>query len=310
MKLFKKIVIQILLLTCLSVQANDEIKIIMPYAPGGATDNAGRVIQRALESDLNRNVVVEYKLGSGGAIATAHALAAPKSEKILLLDAIGMITNRIKNPTPLESFGLVHVASIGVVQSVLVVPAKSKIKTYNDFLNESNKAPLSFGSAGIASVSHLIPTVVGHKLDRTFIHIPYKGQAEVMPGLINGDLEFGIIHWTTVMPFIKNNTVIPLAVTSTKRLPQLKNVPTFTEKNISGLNTYGEISVFTNQTFGSADYTMLSDAIKRILKDAKVVAALEETGLDMSNLKFNDPDFIINSKIRLEKDLKNTKLFN
>ena len=151
--------------------------------------------------------------------------------------------------------------------------------------------------------------VIGARTDRSFIHVPFKGQSAVLPFLISGDIDFAVINRTTAMPLIEGKMATPVAVVAHTRLKEMPNVPTLSERGVKGLEHYGWFAAFTNQSMGSENYNVLSAALKTVLADPLVIDSLAKIGLTKAaGYKHNDPAFIETEKKRFTNNIKGVKL--
>ena len=126
---------------------------------------------------------------------------------------------------------LVPVSFIGHVQMILVTGASSSLRKFED-ITKSRTEKLTYGSGGIASLTHANMAYISYLLNTTMTHIPYQGAAKAAVDLSAGRIDLYFDFYNSAIPFIKDGRVRPLAVTSNERLKDLPDVPTLKEKNI------------------------------------------------------------------------------
>lgn len=287
----------------------NEIKIVIPTAPGGPGDQMGRIVQTALIDELKIPVVVEYKLGAGGTLASQYVNNAPVSEKIIYLTGLGFISNALKDEEFAKIKNVNYLTTTGYSTSVLVASKKSGIKNWDDFLRASKAKELTYGSAGIGTTPHMFVEIVGSKINRKFIHVPFKGQAQAIPMIINGDVDFGMMSKTAVIQHIQVGSLVPIAVVAQKRDTDLPNIVTLTEKKIVGIEEYMWNSMFTNQPVDSEDFKTIQTTLHKVLTDPVVNQQLVDMDVYHKKTKLGaNKDFIARERTRLLKDTQNLSL--
>ncbi len=211
------------------------IKIMVPWAPGGATDQVGRLLAQGLAQSMGVAVVVDNKAGAGGNIGTQSFVKEKPDGYTLLLatsstNAAGPHLYAKQGFDPVKDFSAVVL--LCAIPNVMVVPAKSPWKSLKDILEAGRGAPgqYTYGSAGIGSSQHLagaqFKTVSGIDIR----HVPYKGSGPAAQDLIAGHIDMMID--TGSLGSIKGGLLRPLAVASEKRLQALPAVPTFKEAGV------------------------------------------------------------------------------
>jgi tripartite-type tricarboxylate transporter receptor subunit TctC len=208
------------------------IKIIVPWATGGATDQLARMLSQPLSQALGVAVLVENKAGAGGVIGT-QAFVKEKADGYTLLLATSStnaaaphLYNKL-GFDPINDF--TPVLSLCAIPNVMVVPAKSPWNTLADIVTAAKQSPgqYTYGSAGIGGSQHLagaqFKTVAGIDIR----HVPYKGSGPAAQDLIAGHIDMMID--TGSLGTIRGALLKPIAVAAEKRLPALPNVPTFQE---------------------------------------------------------------------------------
>ncbi len=212
------------------------IKLIVPWAPGGATDQIGRMLGQALGKSMGTTVIVDNRAGAGGTIGTqAFVKEKPDGYTLLLAtsstNAAGPHLYSKLGFDPINDF--THVVLICSIPNVMVVPTKSSWFTLKDIIADSLKHPgqYSYGSAGVGGSQHLAGAEFKTVTHIDINHVPYKGSGPAAQDLIAGHLDMMID--TGSLGSIKAGLLRPIAVASDRRLIALPNTPTFKESGVN-----------------------------------------------------------------------------
>ena len=231
--------------TGFAAQAQDSwpsktIRFVVPYPPGGPTDLMARLLQGELTKRLGVAVVVDNKGGAGGNLGSAEvAKQAPADGHTLLLAASGPMA---VNPTLYKSMpfnpmtDLAPVMQISSFPLVLEVHPNLGVKSVKELiaLAKQPKSALSFASAGNGTPQHLAGELFNTQMGVEITHIPYKGAGPALNDVIGGQVGVMFDILGSSLPHINSGKLVPLAVTSAKRVPQLPNVPTMAEAGVTG----------------------------------------------------------------------------
>ncbi|KEH15089.1 ABC transporter substrate-binding protein [Delftia sp. 670] len=215
------------------------IKLVVPFAPGGATDILGRLLATSLGERLGQPVVVENRPGAGTVVAGALVAKAPPDGYTLLLGASTTLTLNpvIRNPLPydpLRSFTpLGLVADMGLV---LVAHNETPARTLPELVALAKADPdkLSYGSFGTGSSVHfggeMLKTATGMRM----VHVPFNGSSPSLTALMGGQVQVAVDTVVATTPLIKAGKIRPIAALGPQRLPLLPQVPTVAESGYPG----------------------------------------------------------------------------
>lgn len=258
------------------------MKIVVPYAPGGSTDILARTIAENLSKRFGQPVVVVNQPGAGGSVGTAAVARSPADGYTMVMATNG--THAI-NPTlytklPYDAVkDFKPVSLIASVPLLLVVPAKSEVKTVKALMERgAGGKPLNFGSAGVGSSGHLAGEMlkIEGKLDAQ--HIAYKGDGPAVVDLIGGNVDYLFANMPAAVNQAKAGTVRPLAVTSAQRSQELPDVPTVAEAGYPRLQVDPWYGVLVPSGTSTKVVNTLSEAINAALKDPAVRKRFEGLG--------------------------------
>jgi tripartite-type tricarboxylate transporter receptor subunit TctC len=214
------------------------IRIIVPFAAGGAVDTVGRVVGQRIAEQIGQPVVVENKPGGHANIGADFVAKSPPDGYTVLLGANGLATNMtLHKDMPFDTLrDFAPVAGVGYAPLVLAVPAASPAKTLQEFLAEARAKPgsLSYGTAGGGTSGHLASELFKITAKFDALHVPYKGGAPALTDLVGERLSFMLINPIEAAPHVKAGRLRALAVSSDRRIAMMQEVPTFREAGLPG----------------------------------------------------------------------------
>ena len=257
------------------------LHIVVPFAPGGAVDTVARIVGAKLSDEVGQPVIVENKPGGQANIGAELVANAAPDGYTMLLGANGLATN----PTlmhmsfdPLKAFATV--ARVGYAPLVLVVPEKSPAKSVPELVAyiKAHPGKTNYGSAAVGGSGHLASELFKLKTGTDSQHVPYKGGAPALTDLIAGRLDYMLLNPLEVAPHVKAGKLRALAVSSSKRIASLPDVPTFTEAGLADF----QASVWWGFVVPAATpkdvVAKLSAEILKALDDPQVKGKLENLG--------------------------------
>ncbi|TMH67457.1 MAG: tripartite tricarboxylate transporter substrate binding protein [Betaproteobacteria bacterium] len=217
---------------------NRPIKIIVPYAAGGAVDIVARTVGQPLAEALKQPVIVDNRPGASANIGMEIAAKAAPDGYTLLMASNGIATNMALFPN-LTFDGrrdFAPIAKIGYAPLVIVVPTSSPAKSLKDLITMAKAEPgkLTYASAGNGSSGHLAGELLKSTATIDVLHVPYKGGAPAITDLLGERITFMPINPVEVIAHIRAGKLRALAVASGKRVPLLPGVPTVAEAGLPG----------------------------------------------------------------------------
>jgi tripartite-type tricarboxylate transporter receptor subunit TctC len=216
------------------------VRIVVPFAAGGATDVLTRIAANELTKRLGQSFVVENVTGAGGLIGAAQVVKAKPDGYTLLAGSPGPITIMpVISKTPMTFDAEKDVMPITLIADspgAMVVGRNSPYKTAQELLAAAKASPgkLTCGSSGVGAFSHLncelLMTLTGIKV----VHVPYRGAAPALVDLVGGQFDFMIENFPSPQKLIDSGDAHALAVTSAQRFPLRPNIPTLAESGVPG----------------------------------------------------------------------------
>ena len=220
------------------------IKLLVGFPPGGNIDFAARTIQPALEAALGQPVQIENKPGVGGTVAAAElSRSAPDGHTLLLANtgpfAIAPYLQPKMPYDPLRHF--TYIGQIAEGSYIAVTRPDHPAKNLRQFVEwaKANPKIANFGSGGNGSSTHMNGELLNHVTGLDLVHVPYKGSAPAVQEVMAGQAQLLIDAGSVVLPQIRSGKLKALAVTGTRRDPNLPDVPTATEQGVAGMESVG-----------------------------------------------------------------------
>ena len=214
------------------------VHIIVPFSAGGAADVLTRTLAEQLQVRLGRSFIVENRTGAGGNIGMELVAKAPADGYLIASATIGTLSiNQFLFANmrfdPERDFA--YVSTIWENCNVVVVAAEhNPAKSLQEFIAWARKRPdgVNFGSAGVGTTPHLAGELFRLRTGIKATHVPFRGAAESIPGLLSGTTDFAVDNIASYFPMIRAGKVRALAVTSAERWPTMPDVPTMAEAGI------------------------------------------------------------------------------
>jgi tripartite-type tricarboxylate transporter receptor subunit TctC len=214
----------------LDAYPNRPIRMVVPFAPGGAADQTARMVSEGLSKRLGQSVVVDNKPGGGATTGAAFVVNSPADGYTLLYTTPGpQITNPflMKGRLPYAPNQLLPVSRIAWVPSVLVINPKVPANTVQELITYAQKNPgkIFFGSAGIGATSHLSGELFKRMAQIEITHVPYKGTGQVVQDLLSGNVQMSIDSLSVYLPYIKSGQLKALGIAMPQRSPAMPELP-------------------------------------------------------------------------------------
>jgi tripartite-type tricarboxylate transporter receptor subunit TctC len=220
------------------------VRIVVPYAPGGATDIIARIVAQRLTESLGQTFLVENRPGATGNLALESVAKAPADGYTLLVGNVS--TNAINENTFAHTLqikpsrDLVGIAKLVEIPHIIAASTAFPASSLEEFLSLAKKDPgkINFASAGIGSYPHLDMEKFQRAAGIQLTHIPYKdGAGRMVPSLLADETQVAFINLSSTLPHIRAGRMKALATTAPARLPELPSVPTLAELGYPGIGT-------------------------------------------------------------------------
>ena len=263
------------------------IKLIVPFPPGGLIDNMARLMAPKLALELGQPVVVENKPGAGGNLGAGEAArAAPDGYTLLMASPPLTISPALYASLPYKPEQIMPIGLVGRVPNVLLVNPKSGINTVAELVARAKTSPgkLNYASNGNGTSLHLSAELF-KSLSGTFVtHIPYRGAAAAVTGLISGEVDMMFENLPSVLGQIKGGSVKALAVTTRRRSSALEAVPSLAELGMTEFDVSAWYGLAAPAGLPMSVVTRLEQAVEKTARDPEVLRAMESRGAEVGYL--------------------------
>ena len=215
---------------------NHLIKLIHGFPPGGNVDVIARIMAEEMSKGLGQTIIVETKPGVVGSLAAETVVRSPADGYTLLfLPSAHTVTAAVYKSIKYNAVDdFAWISTVSFYPFVLCVPKNSKFQTLADLLRFARANPdrLTYGSTGVGSIHHTTVALLSNITKTKFVNVPYRGEGQIITGMLGGDIDFGMATITVAAPYIKSGAVRALGVTSKARWNGLPNVPTLAEAGV------------------------------------------------------------------------------
>ena len=257
------------------------IRLIAPFAPGGALDLIARGVGAKLSDSLGQPVVVENKAGASGAIGSeAVAKAAPDGYTLLLGATTTHGINPAFNPKSLPYDAVRDFTPVSLVATIphaLIVNPNLGVNSVKDLVALGKQRSLNYGSAGNGSPHHLAAELFKSLSGIQAVHVPYKGSGPALADLMAGNIDFISVEYTAAEPHVKNGKLKALALATAKRVPGI-DLPTVAEAGYPGFEVTSWYAIFGPAGMPEAITSKLSAEIHKAVTATDLRERLQGLG--------------------------------
>ncbi|HEY9274804.1 tripartite tricarboxylate transporter substrate binding protein [Achromobacter sp.] len=263
------------------------IKIVVPFTPGGATDAVARLLANKLSGKFGQAVIVENRPGASTVIgAEAAARAQPDGYTLMLSGSTTYTVLPALKPglpyDPQKSYE--HIAIVAMAPVVLLAKNGLAAGTIQEAAalakQRSGKDSLMYGTFGAGSAPHLAGEMYAEAAGAKMTPVPYKGSAQLVTAMIGGEVDLGVDTVSSAAPQVRAGKIRALAVTGERRMPQLPDVPTFTEAGMPDVSFVGWYALVAPARTPAPVVDTLSRAVAEIMEDPQVRKSVADLALD------------------------------
>lgn len=281
--------------------SDSPVRIVVTFPPGGTSDLVARLLAKHLDADFGQKAVVDNRPGAAGTVAADYVAKQDPDGTTLMIanNAPFTIAPTQFETLPYDPMGdFTHIAYIGASSPGLFVKPDSGVASVADFIAHAKANPVTYGSSGVGSISHILGKAVDAKLGIETIHVPYQGSAPAIQDFRAGVLDtfYDMVAQNSEM--IEDKEAVAVAIASPERFPGLPDVPTFAEQ---GYDITIENWVGLTGPDGIAPETAekIRETVTAVLALPEVAAALSDLGITPKAMSSADYTGFVEAQIAI-----------
>ncbi len=284
---------------------SNPIRVIVPYSPGSAADIVPRIVFEQVKEQLGQTIIIENKPGASGTIGAHIASQASPDGYTLLAASSGYTIAPATFPNlgydPIKDF--VGISTLGNMPNVLVIAPSKHIRTVQELVATAKTTSVSFGSTGVGGPIYLTMERFRQAAGFKATVIPFKGAPQALTEAIAGRIDIYYSPLLAALPFIHNGNLLPLAVSSEKRVKALPDVPTTLEAGYANSNYNFWIGVFAPAKTPRAIVERLNVEISKALGNPTVQQKLEKIGVQPGPMTVERFNAFIRQELKTNAEL-------
>ncbi|CAM0554575.1 Bug family tripartite tricarboxylate transporter substrate binding protein [Vreelandella titanicae] len=277
-------------LTVSSASANEwptsDIRLVVPYAPGGTTDVLSRRVADLLQQELDANVIVENRPGAGSTVGTGRlARGGRDADHTILMASPGHTIGAAIYPDlaydPVEDF--VFLQNMIDIPNVMVVPADSPYENVIEFIEAAKEDNMTFSHSGVGSSIHMSGELFKTLTETNMTAVPFAGSGAALPALLSGDVDVSFENMPAVLSHIRSGDLRALAVTSAERSEYLPDVPTLSEigeYNLDQFITTAWFGLIAHSSFPEEAQSTMREALANVMEREEFLDFAEQLGAE------------------------------
>ncbi len=261
--------------------SSEPVRIVVTFPPGGTSDLVARLLAQHLDADYGQKAVVDNRPGAAGTVAADYVSRQAPDGTTLILSNNAPFTispTRFKSIPYKPLAGFSHIAYIGASAPGLFVKPATGINSLEEYVIYVKNSPMTYGSSGVGSISHILGEAVDAAVGVKSIHVPYKGSSPAIQDFRAGVLDSFYDMVVQNSDMIEDKEAVAIAIASPERNPELPNVPTFREQ---GYDVVIENWVGVSGPAGIEPGMVktIHDTVLAVFASPKVQARLTELGI-------------------------------
>lgn len=264
---------------------NRTVKIVVPFAPGGSTDVVARILADKLGAELKQSFIVDNRPGAGGNIGADAVAKSAADGYTLLMGTTGVLAingHLYKNMTYDAQRDFMPVSYTSLITNILVVNPAVAARTVPELVSLAKSKPgaLTFASSGAGSSTHLSAELFKALAGVDILHVPYKGSSQALIDVMSGQVTMLFDNAPSSIPFIQQGKLRAVAVTSTRRLASLPEIPTIAESGVPGYESLSWSGIVVSAATPKPVIAKLNAAIEKILATDEVKQKFAAMGVE------------------------------
>jgi len=259
------------------------VRVVIVFAPGGATDVVGRLVFQKVGEQLNQQFVIDNRAGAGGTIGAALVAKSPPDGYTVMVYSATILANaHLYRSLPYHVLrDFIGITPVARLVGMLAVHPSMPVRTTKELIALAKARPgeISYGTAGAGAFQHLSTSLFASMAGVNMVHVPYKGGGPAAVAMIGGEIQVMLTPASEVYPYIKSKRVRPIAVSSDKRTTQFPELPTIGE-TVKGFEFTSWMGTFVPAGTPKPIVDRLNAEVKKAVADPDVAAKLSVQTLD------------------------------
>lgn len=261
------------------------VRMVIPFAPGGAADVVGRIVAQGMSEDLGQSVVVENRGGSGGVIGSQAALQSPPDGYTIVLHTLssGVMNAGLYSNMPFDlRRAFAPVGLVGTVPNIVVVNPRLQAQTLQELiaLVRANPGRITYASSGPGTIVHLSGQMLANMIGAPMVHVPYRGSGPALNDLVAGTVDVMVDTLPPYVALVREGRVRALAMATRSRSAALPDVPTAEEGGLPGYETYNWHAIFVASGTPAPIVARLERALRNAIASPTTRGRLVELGVE------------------------------
>jgi tripartite-type tricarboxylate transporter receptor subunit TctC len=282
---------------------NKPIRLVVPYAPGGAVDVLGRPVAQKLSELLGQSVIVDNKPGANATLGTDNVARSPgDGYSILLTSVVHYLVPLFSKNVPYDAYkDFAPIAQIATTPNILAVHPSLPVNNVKEFIDYAHKNPdkLFYGTTGVGSTHHLAGVLLASTAKINLEHLPYKGGNPTINDALGGQIPVVILTAPTILPYAKQGRLKALGVIEGKRSKALPDLPTIGETVVGYAVPDLWLGVLGPMGLSKSIVEKLNLALRQSVNTPEVKQRLESSGFEVTGTQTADE---FNVSIRTDMD--------
>ena len=256
---------------------NKSIRIVLPFPPGGPSDIVLRLATEKMQTTLKQSIVIDNKAGAGGNLGAAEVTrAAPDGYTWLFTpDSVVTVNPHVYKSTGFAVEALTPVTIATQFGQILVCNPALGVKTVAELIAKAKAEKLNYASGGAGVPGHLAMELLQSMAGFDMTHVPYKGPAPATQDVLGNQVPCGLLAAPTVLPHVRAGKLVALAVSGSKRLPTVPEVPTLAEAGVAGYQADFALALFAPKGTPPAIIEQMRLALVDALKSPDITDKLK-----------------------------------
>jgi tripartite-type tricarboxylate transporter receptor subunit TctC len=267
--------------------ASQQLRIIVPYPPGGTTDLIARLTAQKLGELTGQQSIVENRPGAGGNIGTQAVARAPRDGLTVGISAVNTfsINPHLVKDLPYDpAKDLEPVCLVGFMPNIIVVNPSVPARSLGELIALARKQPLSFSSPGSGTSVHLAGELLNEGAGISLQHVPYKGDAPALQDVLGGRIEVMVANLPGAIEYVRAGKLRPIAITAAHRSPLLPDVPTVQEQGVAPFDVSAWFLFFAPAGIPADRMGALVGTFREALQQPDLREKLARAGIDVQPL--------------------------